>query len=137
MLTNQIRSSTSATPAISRKAEPVKKDRSISLLESSWLKPKVNHPHLEQNLSNLSANLMLCPQWDLNPHWNDFKSSASADWAMGASGYALGLDAQASKAARGVLVAAIETMSRLRKRLAIQPSMTLILRSHVGMAKPW
>lgn|GEM_PF-7099545 len=24
------------------------------------------------------------PQWDSNPHWDDFKSSASADWAMGA-----------------------------------------------------
>jgi hypothetical protein len=27
----------------------------------------------------------LCPQWDSNPHWADFKSAASADWAMGAS----------------------------------------------------
>ena len=24
------------------------------------------------------------PQWDSNPHWTDFKSAASADWAMGA-----------------------------------------------------
>ncbi len=24
------------------------------------------------------------PQWDSNPHLDDFKSSASADWAMGA-----------------------------------------------------
>lgn len=24
------------------------------------------------------------PQWDSNPHWIDFKSIASADWAMGA-----------------------------------------------------
>jgi L-amino acid N-acyltransferase YncA len=28
---------------------------------------------------------LLCPQWDSNPHWADFKSAASADWAMGAS----------------------------------------------------
>lgn len=26
----------------------------------------------------------LCPHRDSNPDWNDFKSSASADWAMGA-----------------------------------------------------
>lgn len=27
----------------------------------------------------------MCPQWDSNPHWIDFKSTASADWAMGAT----------------------------------------------------
>src|SRR5260370_14718735 len=26
------------------------------------------------------------PQWDSNPHCGDFKSPASADWAMGAPG---------------------------------------------------
>jgi hypothetical protein len=26
-----------------------------------------------------------CPQSDSNRHWADFKSAASADWAMGAS----------------------------------------------------
>ncbi len=30
------------------------------------------------------AALSLCPQWDSNPHWADFKSAASANWAMGA-----------------------------------------------------
>lgn len=25
-----------------------------------------------------------CPRWDSNPHWVDFKSTASADWATGA-----------------------------------------------------
>jgi hypothetical protein len=28
--------------------------------------------------------LALYPQWDSNPHCDDFKSSASAGWAMGA-----------------------------------------------------
>ena len=26
-----------------------------------------------------------CPQWDSNPHLADFKSAASANWAIGAN----------------------------------------------------
>ena len=32
------------------------------------------------------AHILMCPQWDSNPHCADFKSAASANWAMGASG---------------------------------------------------
>ena len=28
--------------------------------------------------------IIACPQWDSNPHWTDFKSAASANWAIGA-----------------------------------------------------
>jgi hypothetical protein len=34
------------------------------------------HPHLPVRTP--------CPHWDSNPDWTDFKSAASADWAMGA-----------------------------------------------------
>ncbi len=34
--------------------------------------------------SPAKSALNLYPQWDSNPHWIDFKSIASADWAMGA-----------------------------------------------------
>jgi len=33
---------------------------------------------------NADIVLTQYPQWDSNPHWIDFKSIASADWAMGA-----------------------------------------------------
>ena len=56
---------------------------------------------------------------------------------MGAACYALGLEAQVSKAALGVLVAEIDTMSLLSKRLANQPNITRSFLSQVGMAKPW
>ena len=31
-----------------------------------------------------------CPHWDSNPDWTDFKSVASADWAMGARHHSRG-----------------------------------------------
>lgn len=34
--------------------------------------------------TGVSTDQALCPQWDSNPHFTDFKSAASANWAIGA-----------------------------------------------------
>jgi hypothetical protein len=47
-----------------------------------------------------------------------------------------GLDAEASKANRGVCEAVIDAMSRRRTQFQNQPAKTRILRSHIGMANP-
>ena len=118
-----------------------------------------------------------CPGRDSNPDSDDFKSSASANWATGArlqSGtrarrnaeremtqmvsaehpdrafesshgaqpqakarYAFGRAANSSKAARGLERASSATRSRRKRKLTMSSTNTRILRSHVGIARPW
>jgi hypothetical protein len=118
-----------------------------------------------------------CPGRDSNPDSDDFKSSASANWATGArlqSGtrvrrhaeremtqmagaehpdrafessrgaqpqakarYAFGRAANSSKAARGLERASSAIRSRRNRKLTMSSTNTRILRSHVGIARPW
>ena len=59
---------------------------------------------------------------------------ATVFFATGAAG--AGLDAEASKANRGVCDAVIDAMSRRRTMFQNHPENTRILRSHIGMANP-
>lgn len=54
-----------------------------------------------------------------------------------ACGYALGREANSSKAARGVVRASMPTRSRRKRKLRIQLPKTRTLRSHIGIARPW
>ena len=60
---------------------------------------------------------------------------AGAFFVAGAAG--AGLDAEASKANRGVCDAVIDAMSRRSTQFQNQPANTRILRSHIGIARPW
>lgn len=44
----------------------------------------VEHSPQSRCQTEVNASNGWYPQWDSNPHWIDFKSIASADWAMGA-----------------------------------------------------
>ena len=60
-----------------------------------------------------------------------------AEGLAAGAGATEGRDANVSNANRGVLVAAIETMSRRRTKFASHPPNTRSLRSHIGIANPW
>ena len=118
-----------------------------------------------------------CPGRDSNPDSDDFKSSASANWATGArvqsgtrvrrhaeremtrmvsaehpdraiessrsarpqakADYAFGRAANSSKAARGCDRASSAIRSRRNTKFTMSSTNTRILRSHVGIARPW
>ena len=59
---------------------------------------------------------------------------ATGFFAAGAAG--AGLEAEASKANRGVCEAVIDAMSRRSTQFQNHPANTRILRSHIGMANP-
>ena len=59
---------------------------------------------------------------------------ATVFFAAGAAG--AGLEAEASKANRGVCEAVIDAMSRRSTQFQNHPANTRILRSHIGMANP-